>query len=132
MSVKKCKAALVTDELDGALVTDELDGALVSTTPSASIVEDTIDGALDATALVPSPAASWNEWVDAYGYGYQIPEPTDTSGSFLTGDDAWIDANIYTQEVRQAETLKARNTLTDFYTLQFPNVFGNNLRFFGS
>lgn len=119
MSVKKCKAALVTQELDGALV---------STTPSASIVEDTIDAELPNGALLTEVGlGTWDKWVAEYGRGYHYWIPTGEDNIIQTGDDAWIENN-YFSPFRSESGLKAKNQLVTNRTLLYPNSFGNYAR----
>lgn len=122
MSVKKCKAALVTQELDGTLV---------FTTPSASIVEDQIDATLPTGAVITEVGlSSWDKIVAEFGHGYTLPKPTNNASVSL-GDDGWVEANILGQ-YRGQEVGKAVNSLVDYTTLAYPNVFGNTLRFTGT
>lgn len=76
--------------------------------------------------LIPSTFA---EFVTTYGRGSEYVPPTGQTTVYRTGDDADIEATIFGATNRNAQTLKARNTLASFKVLNNNNSFGNTNRF---
>lgn len=89
---------------------------------------------LDQTVTINTPVTDptltpWEEHVARSGRGYAFPMPTGQTTVYRTGDDAYIENTIFTTAIRTANSLKAINTLADFYTLNNNNAFGNINRF---
>jgi len=104
---------------------DDLGQASVLTTS-----QETIGVTLSQTASVVSGVPSgWAEMVAEYGIGYNYPQPTGQTTSYRTGDDANIEATIFTAAVRAANGLKPRQSLASFSVLNNNNAFGNKNRF---
>ena len=76
-------------------------------------------------ALIP---LGWDAMVEAYGRGYDYNGLTGVEVIYRTGDDTSI-KNTTIAPILEANKLKVRNSLVDFYTLQNKNEFGNYLRF---
>lgn len=85
-----------------------------------------VDVTTSQQVLSPS---GWAAMVAAYGIGYNYPQPTGQTTVYRTGDDADIEATIFTPAVRAANSLKPRQSLADFTTLNNNNAFGNTNRF---
>jgi len=85
---------------------------------------------LDIGIIDPAtPPANWDALVALLGRGYNYPAPTGQTVVYRTGDDAWVEADIFGTTIRAANTLKAKNTLASFYVLNNNNSFGNVNRF---
>lgn len=120
MTVKKtCSAALSEILLDAELEAPKLNVELESSEVEADLPT--------GPALIEVPIQDWNNWTEKYGFGYTLPDPTNQAAVVL-GDDGWIEAN-YLSAFRGEGTLKARNSLVSWFVLQYPNIFGNTLRF---
>jgi len=99
--------------------------------PNVTRLDDTTatavtDDPIDVADYLGSP--TWAQMVAAFGRGYNIPLPTSTT-SYRPGDDADIEATIFTAAVRNAESIKVRNTLSDEGALNNNNSFGNTNRY---
>lgn len=93
--------------------------------PDVSVI-----ASLDNISLqVNKTPVTWNDFVGKYGRGYNFPIPTGQTISYRAGDDANIESTVFGATVRNAETLKARNTLASFLVLNNNNAFGNTNRF---
>ncbi len=83
---------------------------------------------LDLGVIDPFPA-TWDEMVAAYGIGYNYPAWTGIDAQFRTGDDLWVETNIFAA-ARLTNDLKPQQQLgTTFLTLENNNSFGNKTRF---
>jgi hypothetical protein len=84
---------------------------------------------LDLRIIDPCDLPStWNEMVAEYGQTYNYPPPTGQTTIYRTGDDAYVEQNIFAS-VRAANGLKVKNSLVNFTTLLHNNAFGNTNRF---
>ncbi len=86
----------------------------------------------DSVIPVYSPIAApsgWDAQIAEYGRGYNYPQPTGQTTVYRTGDDADIEATIFTDAVRSANSLKVQNSLVDFFTLGNTSSFGTTVRF---
>lgn len=108
-----------------SLFNEELSG--IELVFSAPIIEC---DSIPATRIIPEIPTTWDEFVSVYGRGYEYPQSTDQQTSFRTGDDNDIERTVFGPVNRQAQTLKARNTLsgTNFLLLNNDNSFGNKDR----
>lgn len=88
------------------------------------------DGFIPPT-LPTDPPETFDELVALIGRGYNFVQPTEQTTIYRTGDDADIEATIFTDAVREANSVKAQNSLRsgDFLTLNNNNSFGNVQRF---
>ena len=111
--------------------------------PGGTLVIPDITITLNDDTTVTSPAAidldigiidpcvlpaTWAEFVTEYGHGYNYPNPTDGE-SYRTGDEKWVQDNIFTAAVRRAEDLKPQNSVQSYLVLNNVNVHGNTNRF---
>ena len=72
--------------------------------------------------------ATWDRLVALAGRGYLYGNPTGVEIIYRVGDDYDIEQSILSP-AREANKLKAINSLADFYTLNNTNSFGNTIRF---
>lgn len=125
MTVKKiCNAELSEIILDAELEAPEL----VAELESSEVEADLPSG----VALLEVPIEDWDNWVNAYGRGYSPASPSPTTLVNTDGDSAWQELNIYTDEVRKSQVLKAKNILIGRKTLAYDNEFGNTNQFTNS
>lgn len=97
------------------------------TTVTYPAAKDLNIGVIDpCTPVAPS---GWAAMVTAYGIGYNYPQQTGQTTVYRTGDDADIEATIFTTAIRAANNLKPHNGLSDFTTLTNNNAFGTTVRF---
>jgi len=103
-----------------------------------TITEDTelsdiiVGDSLTSPSNVNVAVDTWDKLVSvAGGIGYNYPFATGQEEIYLTGDDAWVETNIFTAAVRLANGLKPKNWLAvgSFTTLINNNAFGNLNRF---
>ena len=73
--------------------------------------------------------SDWDLLSAAQGIGYNYPQSTGQTTSYRTGDDAWVESNVFTSAIRSANDLGAKNSLSNFTTLNHNNTFGNTNRF---
>ncbi len=79
--------------------------------------------------ILPYVDWTWAKKIATLGRGANYPLPTGIESAFQTGDDQWIESNVFTAAVRGAEALKAKNTLVDHVTLKYTNEWGTLDRF---
>lgn len=79
---------------------------------------------IDAGDHLGSP--TWDQMATLLGRGYHVPMPTGQVTSKRDWDDAYVEANVFTN---RDQGTKIFNSLSDFFTLNHNNEFGNTLRF---
>lgn len=86
------------------------------------------DKDLDVDNFLGAGITTFAGLVAAVGLGHEIPGPTGQVQSKRDGDDANIEVTILSA-ARNAQSVKARNTLASFNVLNNNNSFGNTIRF---
>lgn len=77
----------------------------------------------------PLPPETFDELVALIGRGYNYTQPTGQITIFTTNDDADVEATVFAPPIREANSLKAQNSLANFFTLNNNNSYGNLNRF---
>jgi hypothetical protein len=101
-------------------------------TEDTELSDITVGDSLTSPSNVNVGVDDWDKMVSvAGGIGYNYPFATGQEEIYLTGDDAWVETNIFTAAVRLANGLKPKNWLAvgSFTTLVNNNAFGNLNRF---
>lgn len=103
-----------------------------TTNPDVTRLDDTTasnvtDDPIDVEDFLGTP--TFAQLLASFGAGYSFTPPTGQVTSFRTLDDPDVEASIFTDAVRRAESLKIRNTLIDFDTLGNNSTAGTTARF---
>lgn len=110
-----------------------LDVELEEIVADAELYSNELEAELPSgVSLLEVPIQDWDNWVNAYGRGYSPAPPSPTTSVDTDGDSAWQELNIYTDEVRKSQVLKAKNILIGRKTLAYDNEFGNTNQFTNS